>query len=151
MAGHNYLDASGGSEFLCLPQDVTWAQPGPNDTYSGQLYGTEYDMPTEVGSRVNLNAPCCLCKTRRSTAVMFPARTNCFPGWTLEYTGYLGAGVRTQTLTNYVCVDSSPETILGGAPTDYAASIHNVAAVCGSLPCPPFVDGRPLACAVCSV
>ena len=151
MAGHHHKEPSGGAEFLCLPHDVNWAQHGPTRTENGHLYGTEYDMLGGIGNRHNQNAPCCLCKTRRSTVVMFPARTNCFPGWTLEYTGYLAAGVRNYSLTNYVCVDSSPEALDGVAKSDDEAILYNVETKCGSLPCPPYVDGRVLACAVCSI
>ena len=149
MAGHHYTEPSGGAEFLCLPHDVTWAQPGPTHTLNGVLYGTEYAL--HAGNTYIQNIPCSLCKTRRATVVMFPARTNCFPGWTLEYTGYLAAGARTYSLTNYVCVDSNPESLAGGSVNDDHAVLYNVETQCGSLPCPPYVDGRVLACAVCSV
>ena len=150
MAGHYYSDNSGGAEFLCLPHDVQWAQHGNSFTSDGHLYGTEIEMHTGTGQN-NQDAPCCLCKTNRSTSVMIPARTTCFPGWTLEYTGYLAAGQRTSSLTNYVCLDAHPEPIDGGGKSNDESVIHNVQAQCGSLPCPPYADSRQLACVVCSI
>ena len=151
MAGHHFREPSGGTEFLCLPHDVTWAQHGPTNQFNGALYGTEYDMHAGIGNNYNQDAQCCMCKTKRSTVVMFPARTNCFPGWTLEYNGYLAAGARTFSLTNYVCIDSHPEPLDGGAVSSDESVVYNVQTKCGSLPCPPYVDGRVLACAVCSI
>lgn len=152
MAGHHYNEPSGGSEFLCLPHDVTWPQPGHPYSLTARIYGTEYEMHAGLtGNIYNQDVPCCLCKTRRATAVMFPGRTNCFPGWTLEYHGYLTAGQRTSSLTSYACTDSSPEALDGGAVDNNEAVLHNVEAKCGSLPCPPYIDGRVLACAVCSI
>ena len=82
---------------------------------------------------------------------MIPGRVNCFNGWTLEYTGYLGAGQDGYFATNYVCIDSDPESVTGGSKNDDEAIVHNVETKCGSLPCPPYVNNRQLACAVCSI
>ena len=153
MAGNSFDSSGGGTEFLCLPRDVTWAEYGNSDSQNGQIYGVEYEMPVgRAGKRVfNENAPCCLCKTRYATTVMIPGRVSCFSGWSLQYTGYLGAGQRHYFATNYVCIDSSPETVSGGAANNDEAIVHNVESKCGSLPCPPYTESRQLACAVCSV
>ena len=150
MAGHHYNDNTGGAEFLCLPHDVQWAQYGSSHSQDSRLYGVEYELETGTG-QYNQDASCCLCKTNRSTVVMIPARTTCFPGWTLEYTGYLAAGQRSSSVTNYVCIDAHPESRVGGNVNRNEASIHNVQVQCGSLPCLPYVDSRQLACAVCSI
>ena len=150
MAGHHFSDSTGGAEFLCLPHDVQWGQYGSSSSANGHLYGTEYEMHIGTG-QVNQDAPCCLCKTNLSTSVMIPARTTCFPGWTLEYTGYLAAEQRTSSLTNYVCIDAHSEALDGGGANNNEAVVHNVQVQCGSLPCPPYVDSRQLACVVCSI
>ena len=125
MAGHHYSDNTGGAEFLCLPHDVELAQYGSSYSGDGHLYGTEYEMHFGTG-QVNQDAPCCLCKTNLSTSVMIPARTTCFQGWTLEYTGYLAAEQRSRSLTNYVCIDAYPEALDGGGANNNAAVVHNV-------------------------
>ena len=150
MGGHHITDNSGGAEFLCLPHDVQWAQYGSSSSQDPRLYGAEYEMYTGTG-QMNEDAPCCLCKTNRSTSVMIPARSTCFPGWTLEYTGYLAAGQRSYSHKNYVCIDAHPESRAGGNVNHDEAVVHNVQAQCGSLPCPPYVDSRQLACVVCSI
>ena len=104
MAGHHYNDSTGGADFLCLPHDVQWAQYGISSSLDTRLYGAEYEMRTGTG-HFNQDSVCCLCKTNRSTSVMIPARTTCFPGWTMEYTGYLAAGDRTKSLANYTAAN----------------------------------------------
>ena len=93
-----------------------------------------------------------VCRTQHSTSLMILGRTSCFSGWTLEYAGYLAAnwiGTKAST-TNFVCIDGHPEVLNRGATNDNQAVVHNVVAKCGSLPCPPYVDGLELACVVCS-
>ena len=52
--------------------------------------------------------------------------------------------------TTYVCVDGDPEVRAGGVANDNGALFYNTEAACGSLPCPPFVQGREITCVVCS-
>ena len=52
--------------------------------------------------------------------------------------------------TEYVCVDKQAEVIPGGHADQDACSFYLVEGICGSLTCPPYVNGRELACVVCS-
>ena len=159
MAGGYFAQSGGGGDYQCLPHDVQWNY---NVTQSGsgyaQLFGTEYETDSHtLGSGIHQHdAPCCVCRTQHSTSLMIPGRTSCFSGWTLEYAGYLAAnwigtwhGAKSSP-TNFVCIDGHPEVLNRGATNDNQAVVHNVVAKCGSLPCPPYVDGLELACVVCS-
>jgi len=83
---------------------------------------------------------------------MIAARTACYPGWTVEYTGYLMSGVTGSSVYAYdhLCLDGNPEYLAHGGTNDNQHILYNVEAKCGSLPCPPYVEGRELACVVCS-
>ena len=52
--------------------------------------------------------------------------------------------------TTYVCLDGDPEVRAGGGADMNGALFYNTEAACGSLPCPPFVQGREITCVVCS-
>ena len=82
---------------------------------------------------------------------MFPGRNTCFDAWTLQYAGYLMAGhFGHSNNKNFECLDSSPEAVPKGNTNDDQSIVYLVEAKCGSLPCPPYVEGREIACAVCS-
>ncbi|XP_078341854.1 uncharacterized protein LOC144627830 [Crassostrea virginica] len=100
----------------------------------------------------NHDVPCAVCLVRnRSVVKMFPARKTCYSGWKLEYRGYLMAGhFNFQGPSKYTCVDHHPDTVYGGSSDMNGKLFYFVEAVCGSLKCPPYVNGRELVCAVCS-
>ena len=52
--------------------------------------------------------------------------------------------------SQYTCVDSDPDTVQGGQGNKNGKLFYLVEARCGSLKCPPYVEGRELVCAVCS-
>ena len=52
--------------------------------------------------------------------------------------------------TKYTCVDSHPDTLHGGQSDKHGRLFYLVEARCGSLKCPPYVEGRELSCGVCS-
>lgn len=52
--------------------------------------------------------------------------------------------------TMYTCVDEHPDTLHGGHVNKNGRLFYSVEARCGSLECPPYVEGRELVCAVCS-
>jgi hypothetical protein len=120
------------------------------------MYGTEYrgSATTSVlfGHVVDLhNVPCAVCRSVRATAMMLPGRDECYPGWTLEYPGYLMAGNNGHVAaTEYACVDGDPETEAGDFRNDAGALFYPVEGICGSLPCPPYINGRELTCSVCT-
>ena len=82
---------------------------------------------------------------------MIPGRNQCYKGWTLEYKGYLVAGHHGHAAaTEYVCLDDNPDVIPGRHTNQNGALFYMVEGRCGSLICPPYVDGRELTCVVCS-
>ena len=92
MAGSDYAETGNGANHLCLPEDPTWAKyTDANDGGRANITGTEFEETTDMyfGKHVaNQDVPCAVCQSPGVTA-MIPARTNCYPGWHLEYTGYL--------------------------------------------------------------
>ena len=50
----------------------------------------------------------------------------------------------------YTCVDGNPDTLHGGKADKNGRLFYLVEARCGSLKCPPYVEGREIVCAVCS-
>ena len=52
--------------------------------------------------------------------------------------------------TKYTCVDHHPDTLHGGQVSKDGRLFYMVEAKCGSLNCPPYVEGRELVCVVCS-
>ena len=144
---------------LCLPENPTWGNYDDSANMPrGYIYGTEIDDSPKAASEkifgyeVNQHdLPCAVCETRFPITKMFPGRTTCFDGWTLQYAGYLVADHHAHSSTkNYECLDSSPEAVPKGNTNDNQSVLYLVEAKCGSLPCPPYVEGREIACAVCS-
>ena len=93
FAGGSWFEHTGSaSSMLCLPGEPEWAKFDDDDQrYTGYIYGTEY-RASELGSRLfesfqNKNdVPCAVCLVdSRLASIMIPARTSCYPGWTLEY------------------------------------------------------------------
>ncbi|CAI9737344.1 Hypothetical predicted protein [Octopus vulgaris] len=162
VGGQLYNHTGGGSNLLCLPNDPIWANYTTEDESSGYIYGSEYDLyfyPTnKLFSFANAesihdhNVPCAVCLTRQPAVVMMlPARTKCYPGWTAEYSGYVMASrYIAKGRLEYVCVDYAPEADPAGYRNEEGALLYFVQAACGSLPCPPYVNGRELTCVVCS-
>ena len=155
IAGKLYSDQGSGSDNLCLPSDPTWLQYVDGfQNYRASVYGTETDMPTNPFFKYAVNQqdmPCAVCKPSRSTTVMIPARKDCYPGWTLEYYGYLASSAANAYYSyEHVCLDGEPDFLDHGGNNDDEHVFHLVEGHCGSLPCPPYVNGRELACVVCS-
>jgi hypothetical protein len=122
------------------------------------MYGAEYNVYNADSSLLfgeNLrdwDVQCAVCRvTSRATVLMIPARNECYDGWTREYAGYLMAGRRDHAAASqYVCVDAAPETLDGSVKDDNGKLFYLVEGRCGSLKCPPYVEGRELTCVVCS-
>ncbi|XP_046343732.1 uncharacterized protein LOC124124576 [Haliotis rufescens] len=154
-AGGSHYTAKGGpGTTLCLPDTPIYANHTASVT-GGSLYGSEYETPAAKGPLHNMyehDVPCVVCRSRhRRSAVMVPARNECFPQWHLEYKGYLFGGATGYTgSTDYVCVDEDPESVPGGHANKEGHIFYLVKSACGSLPCPPYVNGWELTCAVCT-
>ncbi|XP_013399412.1 uncharacterized protein LOC106165658, partial [Lingula anatina] len=160
-AGTYYSQTGGGSNYLCLPQTPEWGkyQDGGQGTGS-YIHGVEYERiysnifsttHTGVQNFQQHDAPCAVCYTQtRPSHVMIPAKKTCPAGWTTEYNGYLISDLDVHHRTEFVCLDEAPEVVAGGHEGKNGALFYTAEVKCGTLPCPPYVDGRELACVVCS-
>ena len=81
---------------------------------------------------------------------MIPARTSCPSSWTREYYGYLMAERYNHSQSTYECMDKNPESVPGSEGNIGGALFYHVEATCDGLPCPPYVAGREVTCAVCT-
>jgi hypothetical protein len=82
---------------------------------------------------------------------MVPAHFECHDGWTREYWGYITSGYKGHKgRTEYACMDAEPTADVAGYRNEDGALFYPVDGVCGSLPCPPYVNGRELTCVVCT-
>jgi hypothetical protein len=161
--GSSHGHKGGAAEYLCLPPDPQWGKyddARASGAGTGYMYGVEfYDAGashTELLFGENLHAkdvPCAVCRvTSRTTVIMIPGRQECYSGWQREYHGYLMSGHYDHPgSTQYICVDGNPETAPGSAANKQGKLLYPVEGQCGSLPCPPYVDGREFTCVVCSM
>nr|XP_022337655.1 short-chain collagen C4-like [Crassostrea virginica] len=155
--GGSWYDQYGSAvEPLCLPRDPVWGiYRDGHDSARAYVYGAEYEtysFSDYMSTLVQHDVPCAVCLVpNRSVVEMFPARKRCYNGWKKEYHGYLMAGnYQHRAGTKYTCVDSHPDTLHGGQANKNGYLFHMVEARCGSLKCPPYVEGRELSCVVCS-
>ncbi|XP_062572292.1 short-chain collagen C4-like [Saccostrea cucullata] len=156
VGGSHYTHSGAAVEPLCLPRNPEWGlYKDGNDGHKAYLYGAEYETETFTSHFTSLHdhdVPCAVCLVQnRSIVQMFPARKTCHKGWKLEYQGYLMAGYyRHAAGKTYTCVDKNPDTLPGGHSNQNGYILYFVESRCGSLKCPPYVEGREIVCAVCS-
>ena len=164
FAGGSLNTQSGGApSMLCLPRDPDWDAGRYNDAKRGSsngiIYGAEYrDSP---GINDNLfgkshfghDIPCVVCLVRQSSVLIITGKSKWgYDGWSLEYSGYLmSSHLGHQKPADFYCVDKDPEDVGGGAVQSGGLLLYFVEARCGSLRCPPYVDGREFQCAVCTI
>ncbi|XP_078668994.1 uncharacterized protein LOC144910173 [Branchiostoma floridae x Branchiostoma belcheri] len=164
VGGSDHNKHGGGSNYICVPTlNVTWDKyvDGPNSKTF--LYGAEFENPgtgffsTEnaqaIESLQDYDVPCAVCRvpTHRSV-VTIPAWTSCPSGWTRQYRGYLMTGHESHKGRNkFECVDSAPDIFKGTYENKNGALFYLVEAVCGSLPCGPYIANRQITCVVCSI
>ena len=120
------------------------------------LYGGEYHFSSRSKtifgkSLYDQDAPCAVCRSPMSSALMIPGRNRCYDDWHLEYSGYLVGGSSTHPATSeFICLDEDPEMIPGGEGNDNGKLFFLAEVRCGSLKCPPYVNGSELTCVVCA-
>ncbi|XP_071819132.1 uncharacterized protein [Apostichopus japonicus] len=165
MAGGHRDQKGGGSNYLCLPSTPVYSAKNAGFDSASRIYGTEYEVddfpPFRDQGVDDMEALCVVCLAPlRSTVVVIPGRNNCLTDnnarlWNMEYTGYLMApGFRYQR-AEYICVDSAPETRAGSHGNENDSTLYVVESRCSStanegIPCPPYIDGYELTCAVCT-
>lgn len=149
-AGGGYYNHPGApAEPVCLPTDPNFLKTSGSN--AAQLYGMEYESNTLGSKAVNNDVPCSVCHVLLGTTIMIPGKTTCNKGWKLEYAGNLGAGnLGYPAASTYLCIDSNPDYIHHGSADKNGNLLYDVVGKCGSLPCPPYREGYPLTCAVCS-
>jgi len=165
-AGSHYTHKGGGSNYLCLPTRPQWGSTVPGiQAHSGLIYGVEYELALgytdgKPFSYINNwdhdlhdnDAPCAVCFNKEATTqLMIPGLQRCpSPNMQLEYQGYLVSEFHGHHRTEFVCLDKAPAVIMGGKDNRNGALFYPVQAMCGSLPCPPYVEGNELTCVVCT-
>ncbi|KAK3589693.1 hypothetical protein CHS0354_015202 [Potamilus streckersoni] len=158
IAGGSYYDHPGAAvNTLCLPHEPIRGTLTDGLENYAFVYGAEYHdqilfKRTNVKALSSYNVPCAFCRsTLRTSTFMLPARNRCFGEWHMEYHGYLMTGHHTHKASpDYIYVDNAPEADSSGFQTEYYVLLNRVEAICGSLPCPPYMHGRELICAICS-
>ena len=148
-------EQGGGVNYLCVPLDPDFPDNAQAGNQNGAyVYGVEYQSQSSTRFFVDINdqdAPCAVCEVQgRSAVLMIPAKQTCPTGWTLEYEGLLATQYHTAKGAEYVCVSSNPESSHSGHTNDNGGTLLVVEAQCGSLPCPPYVNGYELTCVVCT-
>lgn len=169
MAGTYYpsgRDGSGkgsGGDFLCLPSIPIWDYYSDNDDNNIKITGIEYDFNPFHDSATQVpffgtylgrsEAPCAMCHVSRGQSIMVPGRKECYDGWTKEYSGYLVSGYPGYAdSSEYICLDRRPEVVPHSGKAETENQLFFVEGHCGgTLACPPYIEGRELACVVCSI
>lgn len=148
VVGGSHYDSPGAAvDFLCLPiADVVLVDS--STTYSAHLFGGEYET---YDTHMNTDPLCAVCRSPRPASIMVPAINQCPSGWTLEYGGYLMTGYPDhKAASQFVCVDSKMAERLGSEQDFNGKLLYYTVTNCGSLPCPPYSDGKKVTCVVCS-
>lgn len=156
---------------LCAHDTPQWGKnnvPGFQD-YAGYLVGAEFEMWAAGGfpddkpfEKTNADGVplgdrepvCVVCHVSRSTNIMIPGRQDCGPGnedMRLEYKGFLMSEYYNRKRSEFLCIDEAPEAWIGSEGNKNGLLLYPVQSTCGSLPCPEYVDGSEVTCAVCSI
>ena len=150
--GGYYVHAGAGSNYICLPKDpINGNRSKTLVTYANYVYGAEYETNFFGAQSQDKDVPCAVCSTSDPLMLMIPGRNMCYNGWTTQYQGFLASSYYKQPAqTDYVCMDDSVEYLSTGAGNTNGALFYPVLGSCGALQCPPYVEGEPLTCVVCS-
>ncbi|VDI12926.1 Hypothetical predicted protein [Mytilus galloprovincialis] len=149
--GGSYGDNGAAPESVCLPLDPDFNKTSGGDY--GRIHGAEYNTDFFAANSNQQDLPCAVCRVRQaSSVIMIPGKNRCYTGWKVEYFGYLSATLHSNKgATSYICIDIQPEYVTGGASWyGDGKRFYEVVAKCGSLHCPPYHNGYPMTCVVCS-
>ena len=161
--GSWYTESGAAANYICLAPDPDWDHYSDAHDAGATVFGAEYQLGDYgigtqkaaqfVGGNVLFqeDVPCSVCRSSRPTTVMIPGKNQCYKGWTMEYQGYLSSGEHDEAAASeFVCLDNRPEALQGGHTNQNGKLFQFVEGRCGSLPCPPYIDGRELTCVVCT-
>ena len=56
----------------------------------------------------------------------------------------------THKQSEFICVANNPEVLDGGNTNQNGGLLYVVEAVCGSLKCPPYINGYEIVCVMCT-
>ena len=157
VAGSDHTHQGGGANYICTASgdDVEYHPEATTVNMNAAiLYGTEYE-PDSGQALINLlqhNAPCTACEvSSRSKQIMIPGRFTCPDTWTVEYSGWLMSQHYTHYRSMHICLDKTPETVIGKAANTNGALLYHVEADCSTgLPCPNYDERKELSCVVCT-
>ena len=155
VAGPHYTHNGGGANTQCLPLNPEWDKFKDGLQGESYIYGAEYELTLGIKPFINQglhdhDVPCALCYAgNRNAQFMLPAKRTCPNGWIRAYFGYLMSENHGHKRSSFLCVDNNAEATTGSHPNHNGNLLYPVEGVCGSLPCPPYVSGRELTCAVC--
>ena len=153
-AGTKYILKGGTSDYLCLPD-----RPRYGSSYieaASPLFGVEYERwPTSSPRQYYDNMPCVVCYiATRSAMFVQEASYLCPSGWSREYYGYMMSEIAysDRQHKSTICVDVNAEVVPGSGTSTGPSLTYLMSVECtnSELPCPPYVDGRILSCAVCT-
>ena len=156
-AGQMYTQPGGMSNTVCLHSNASFQKFSDAADTGQYIYGQEYEVsaysPFKRRGLHNKDAPCAVCEVEtRGTQVLIVGRNICPDGWTLEYKGYLmSGGYGNKGRSAAVCVDNNAEGFPRSGKDQNGNLWYTIQASCGSLPCGPYVNGRELTCAVCTI
>ena len=155
-AGTFYLDQGGGSQFICLPDELSFdvnetvLVPGEQSGRS-KIYGAEYEISELSPDLQDFGVPCAACYTpERGSKIMLPARNSCPASWTVEYNGFLVSERFDYHRLSYECLDADPEPIPGTGGNEDGPLFHLAEMECSAPDCPNYEEGRELSCVVCT-
>lgn len=155
--GSLYSNKGAASSYVCLPEEPVWGVYEDAEQSGASVWGAEYELDDRktasfFGKELhNRDVPCCVCHSKRQTVLMIPGRNVCYEGWTLEYDGYLTAGHDTHNGGDFACLDKEAEVLSGGLDSQNGKLFYFAESRCGSLRCPPYVNGRELTCVLCTI
>jgi hypothetical protein len=153
-AGGNHLHEGAAANTLCLSNKPEWDEYIDELKGGTRIYGAEYwaegTLP-KFNALHNHDVPCVVCRIRHGNVMMVPGQNNCHGGYTLQYSGYLMTGYFNDPASSeYICMDREPEKGNSGSDDKPGKEFRLTQGECGTLKCPPYVEGREITCAVCS-
>jgi hypothetical protein len=155
--GGAFSETGSGTSYLCLPHDPDFAPSNfPHGLQSSGLvvahvWGAEYQF-SYGNAKVDDDVPCAAClDTKAVTSMMIPGKSSCPSGWRKQYSGYLCANYYGHpAASEYACLDNDPQYFEGRRQDSNGKLFYPALTVCGSLPCPPYINSKYLTCVVCS-
>ena len=152
VGGSHYNSEGGGSNHLCLRSDPVYLENDTAREHRAEVYGSEYEYPPNPEMHDH-DVPCAVCLVIRQVVLMMPGTNLCDEGWSTEYVGQISTERthHTHQRSEFICVDNEAEpTPLSSLDNDDGILLNPAQTICGSLPCPPFVEDKDLLCVVCS-